>query len=57
MKDLMDSQAMIIDIATHNLHQKDEKHMSEYPMEQTQFEIASYVLAEHRLQVRTEART
>ena len=50
MKELMDSQAMIIDIATHSLRQKDEKHMNEYPIERTQFEIDSYVLAEHRLQ-------
>jgi hypothetical protein len=50
MKDLMDSQAMIIDIATHNLREKDEKHLNDYPQERTQFEIGSYVLAEHRLQ-------
>ena len=50
MKELMESQAMIIDIATHNLRQKDEKYLSEYPKERTQFEIGSYVLAEHRLQ-------
>jgi hypothetical protein len=50
MKDLMDSQAMIIDIATHNLHQKDEKHLNESSKERTHFEIGSYVLAEHRLQ-------
>ena len=50
MKDLMDSQAMIIDIATRNLREKDEKHLNDYPQERTQFEIGSYVLAEHRLQ-------
>ena len=50
MKDLMDNQAIIIDIATHNLNQKNERHLNEYPKERTHFEIGSYVLAEHRLQ-------
>jgi hypothetical protein len=49
MKELMESQAMIIDIATKNLRSKDEEHLSNYSEKRTQFEIGSYVLAEHRL--------
>jgi hypothetical protein len=49
MKELMESQAMIIDIATRNLRSKDEDHLSNYSEKRTQFEIGSYVLAEHRL--------
>jgi hypothetical protein len=44
MKDLMDSQAMKIDIATYYLHQKDERHINQYPKERTQLEIGSYIL-------------
>ncbi len=50
MKDLMESEAMIIDIATHSPHQKDESHMNCYPKEWIQFEIDSFFPTKHLLQ-------
>ena len=42
------AQANILKIAEENLRQKDKKHMEEYSNERTEFDVGSFVLAEHR---------
>jgi transposase InsO family protein len=45
---LLSSQTTLLDIARQNLTDKDEIHMQTYPTDRSEFEVGSYVLAEHR---------
>ena len=48
IREMQEAQAKIIALAEQHLRKKDEKHIREYSKERTEFEIGSYVLAEHR---------
>ena len=48
IKQLVASQATLLDIARQNLTEKDEVHLQNYPTDRSNFDIGSYVLVEHR---------
>ena len=47
-RNMLSSQATLLDIARQNLTEKDEIHMRTFPSNRSEFEIGSYVLVEHR---------